>query len=101
MNDCCISSSMSRGRIRSRELGAVISVGAMGGSGGQRWYRQPSEYSRVGGCNATVDSRVKSCLGKDLGLAGAQGSGHLAQGASVPATHPPVRSNPANEWRAL
>jgi hypothetical protein len=24
MNDCCISSSMSRGRIRSRELGAVM-----------------------------------------------------------------------------
>jgi hypothetical protein len=26
MNDCCISSSMSRGRIRSREFGAVMVV---------------------------------------------------------------------------
>jgi hypothetical protein len=26
INDCCISSSMSRGRIRSREFGAVMAI---------------------------------------------------------------------------
>jgi hypothetical protein len=36
MNDCCISSSMSRGRIRSREFGAVMSIRAGGAAGGRK-----------------------------------------------------------------